>query len=210
MGYHRAGFDVLGVDHEPQPRYPFEFVQGDALDYIFRNHQDFDAIHVSPPCKKHTRLKAFSGAHHLDLIEDTRNVLAATGLPYVIENVEGAPLIDPVTLCGSMFDLGVRRHRLFESNIPLAQPDCRHAEQDAASPGYPVKRYHSGRPVIHTSTVVGVYGRGQGLGKGEVELWRKAMGIDWMNKEGMREAIPPVYAEHVGAQLMAHLREAAA
>jgi DNA (cytosine-5)-methyltransferase 1 len=109
-----------------------------------------------------------------------------------------------------MFGLGVRRHRLFESNIDLHQPDCRHAEQDAASPGYPVKRYHSGRPIVTMSTVVGVYGRGQGLGKGEVDLWRRVMGTPWMSREGMREAIPPAYAEHIGRQLLAHIAERAA
>ena len=212
MGYYRAGFEVVGVDIQPQPHYPFEHHVGDALDFVLRHHEEFDAIHASPPCKTHTRLKAFSASHHVDLIDETRTALEATDLPWIIENVEGAPLRDPVILCGSSFDLGVRRHRLFESNLPLTAPPCDHAKQDAASPGYPVKRYHSGQPVVVMSPVIGVYGRGQGLGKGEVELWRKAMGIDWMNKDEMREAIPPAYTEHLGRQLLAAVqagREAA-
>jgi len=205
MGYHRAGFEVVGVDLSSQPHYPFEFHQGDALAYAVRHWQEFDVIHASPPCKKNTRLKAFSADHHVELIPQTRAILDAIGLPYVIENVPGAEMMDPVILCGSMFDLGVLRHRLFETNWPLAQPECDHEGQAARSPGYPVKRYHSGHPEIVMSPVIGVYGRGQGLGKGEAALWRQAMGIDWMNKDEMREAIPPAYTKLIGQALMAQL-----
>ena len=202
VGYQRAGFCVVGVDMKHQPHYPFEFHQGDALAFAVRHWRRFVAIHSSPPCKRNTRLKAFSGDHHVELIPQTRAVLDAIGLPYVIENVPGADMVDPVELCGSMFDLGVLRHRLFETNWDLTAPACDHEGQAARSPGYPVKRYHSGKPEIVMSPVIGVYGRGQGLGKGEVQLWRQAMGIDWMNKDEMREAIPPAYTEHIGAQLM--------
>lgn len=207
MGYHRAGFDVIGVDIEPQPRYPFEFIQADAIEMLadIAFVSQFDAIHASPPCKVHTSLKAFSAAHHVDLIPDTRRLLEASGLPYVIENVVGAPMVSPVTLCGSMFDLGVRRHRLFETNWALPQPACRHAEQAAASPMYAVKRYHSGRPVVTPSPVIGVYGGGKGLGPGEVDMWRAAMGIAWMTRDELAQAIPPAYTRHVGHALMAHL-----
>lgn len=208
MGYHLAGFEVVGIDEKAMPRYPFEFQRGDALaalaDAGFM--AQFAAVHASPPCKTQTSLKAFSGRQHLNLIPQTRELLDATGLPYVIENVPGAHLHDPVILCGSMFDLGVRRHREFElGRWKSEQPACRHAEQDAASPMYQVKRYHSGKPVITPSPVIGVYGRGQGLGKGEVEMWKRAMGINWMIRDELSQAIPPAYTAHLGRQLLAHL-----
>jgi DNA (cytosine-5)-methyltransferase 1 len=198
-GYADAGFEVIGVDIEPQPRYPFEFLQADALTFPLAG---FDVVHASPPCKVHTRMKRFAGPSHGDLIPATRRRLVAAGIPYVIENVPGAPLRPDLVLCGSMFGLGVRRHRLFESNVPLAAGPCRHAEQDASSPGYPVRRYHSGRPVVHRSPVVSVFGRGQGLGPGEVDLWKKAMDIDWMIRDEMAQAIPPAYTAHIGRQLV--------
>lgn len=151
-------------------------------------------------------MKAFSAAQHRNLIPATRRRLEASGLPFVIENVPGAPLRADIVLCGSMFGLGVRRHRLFESSVPLSAPPCRHADQDAASPGYPVKRYHSGRPVVCRSPVIGVFGGGKGLGRGEVELWRAAMGIGWMSRRELAEAIPPAYTRHIGRQLLAVYR----
>lgn len=208
-GYADAGFEVVGVDIEPQPRYPYEFIQASAFDVLADAAflAGFQAAHASPVCKVHTSLKAFSGTQHVNQIPQTRRMLAATGLPYVIENVPGAPLVGPVTLCGSMFGLGVRRHRLFELGGWLAeQPACRHAEQDAASPWYPVKRYHSGEPVVVMSPVLGVYGGGKGLGEGEVDLWRKAMGIDWMVRDELSQAIPPAYTRWLGERLLAHVR----
>lgn len=208
-GYANAGFDVIGVDVEPQPRYPYEFMQASAFDILadLPFVRTFDAIHASPVCKVHTSLKAFSAAHHEDQIPQTRAMLKDTGLPYIIENVVGAPLNDAVTLCGSMFGLGVRRHRLFEfGHWKTEQPACRHAEQDTASPRYPVKRYHSGQPKIVMSPVIGVFGRGQGLGPGEVDLWRRAMGIDWMTRDELAQAIPPAYTAWLGERLAAHLR----
>lgn len=204
-GYADAGFEIVGIDVDPQPRYPYRFIRADLRDLTAADLHELGAVavHASPPCKVHTTLKAFAGEHHENLIPHTRALLRSTELPYVIENVPGAPLLTPVTLCGSMFDLGVRRHRLFEANWDLMQPACRHAEQDAASPLYPVKRYHSGAPVITPSPVIGVYGRGQGLGPGEVELWKQAMGIDWMIRDELSQAIPPAYSRYVGEQLMA-------
>ena len=210
MGYHRAGFDVVGVDIVASPRYPFEFHQGDAIEYVMAHGHEYAAITASPPCKVATSLKAFSADHHADLIPTTRMALRLTGRPYIIENVPGAPLRHPVVLCGSSFNLGVRRHRLFESNIPLDGLACDHAGQAARSPGYPTKRYHSGEPVITMSPVLGVYGRGQGLGPGEVDLWRQAMGIDWMVRDELAQAIPPAYTEHLGTQLLAHVAAARA
>lgn len=204
-GYARAGFDITAVDINPMPRNPHRFIQSDALDYLAAHGHEYDVIHASPPCKVHTALKAFSAAHHTDLIPQTRALLQESGRPWVIENVPGAKLRDPIILCGSMFGLGVRRHREFESNVPLTQPECRHREQAAASPIYNVKRYHSGRPVVTPSPVIGVYGRGQGLGPGEVDMWRQAMGISWMSRDELREAIPPAYTEHIGARLLERL-----
>ncbi len=211
-GYADAGFDVVGVDIEPQPNYPFEFVQASAFDALAEEAflAGFDAVHASPTCKTETTLKAFSAKHHVNQIPQTRRMLSAlfdaTGKPYVIENVPGAALLEPVVLCGSMFGLGVERHRLFELGGWVAdQPACRHAEQAAASPWYPVKRYHSGQPQVVMSPVVGVYGRGQGLGEGEVELWRTAMGIDWMTRDELAQAIPPAYTRWLGERLIAHL-----
>lgn len=203
-GYYEAGFDVVGIDIEPQPHYPFTFIHMDAIEFL----ADFPEwarlatlIHASPPCKDHTKLKALTGREYVSLIAPTREGLDATGIPYVIENVPGSPLIDPVILCGSMFGLGVRRHRHFElKHWKMQQPECRHAEQNAASPMYPTKRYHSGKPVIHMSPVVGVFGRGQGLGPGEIDLWRQAMGIPWMTKDELAQAIPPAYTRFLGEQ----------
>lgn len=207
VGYRRAGFLITGVDLAAQPRYPYQFIRGDALTVLSEIRSGaYHAIHASPPCKVHTSLKAFSGAQHVDLIGATRDLLISSGLPWIMENVPGAPLVDPVVLCGSSFGLGVRRHRLFESNIDLAGLPCDHVGQASSSPGYPVLRYHSGRPVTVMSPVVGVYGRGQGLGAGEVELWKRAMGIDWMTRDEMREAIPPAYTEHLGTQLIRKIK----
>lgn len=200
-GYADAGFEVVGVDIEPQPRYPYTFHRADAFEVLTDRDfvAGFDLIHASPLCKTHTALKAFSARHHQDQVDATRGLLVATDRPYVIENVPGAPLLDPVVLCGSMFGLGVRRHRLFElGRWTVEAPACDHAGQDARSPGYPVRRYHSGRPQIVMSPVVGVYGRGQGLGRGETDLWRRAMRIDWMTRDEMSQAVPPAYTRWIG------------
>lgn len=133
MGYHRAGFDVAGVDIRPQPNYPFEFHQDDAFDVFDRissgHHMSwidqFDAIHASPPCQAYSVANNIHGRKdHPELIEAARGLLQETGLPYVIENVPGAPLIDPVTICGLSVGLNVKRHRLFETNFPLMVPPC--------------------------------------------------------------------------------------
>jgi DNA (cytosine-5)-methyltransferase 1 len=129
MGYHRAGFDVVGVDLAPQPHYPFEFSQSDALawlDYPLTLGLRFDAIHASPPCQAYSAMSACRPGladQYPDLVAPTRELLEATGLPYVIENVPRAPLRDPVTLCGHMFGLPLYRHRLFEANFPIDQPE---------------------------------------------------------------------------------------
>jgi DNA (cytosine-5)-methyltransferase 1 len=206
MGYYYAGFAVTGVDIFNQPNYPFTFHQGDGIEFIKEHGHEFDAIAASPPCKVHTSLKVFSGSEHTYLIPDTRDALISAGKPYIIENVVGAPLSNPIMLCGSSFDLGVQRHRLFESNVSLSAPLCAHERQASLSKKYPVKRYHSGKPKIVMSPVIGVFGRGQGLGPGEVDMWRAAMGISWMVRDELSQAIPPVYTQYIGSQLMNILR----
>jgi len=129
VGYHRAGFDVVGVDIDHQEEYPFEFVQGNALEYVKEHGHKFDVIHASPPCQHFTKYKNCRkdiAERYEDLIQPTRDVLQASGKPYVMENVVGSPLLAPITLCGSMFGLDVRRHRLFESNMELTPPKCDH------------------------------------------------------------------------------------
>lgn len=200
MGYNRAGFDVVGVDIEPQPHYPFEFHQGDARDFVAEHWREFDVIHASPPCQGYLNLGGVNRAQgrayeHPDLIGETRRLLIATGMPYVIENVADArpQLRDPVRVCGTGLWLPLRRHRLFESNMPLEGVPCSHAR-------YTVPRYWTGwRPKgqHRLSTVVQVYGNAGGR-----DEWPSAMGINWMTPREMCEAIPPAYAQHVGSQFI--------
>jgi DNA (cytosine-5)-methyltransferase 1 len=220
MGYYRAGFDVVGVDIAPQPNYPFEFVQADALEIVamlvgggslaFDTGPDefhivgideLAAIHASPPCQGYSDLAHRTGGAYPMLVGETREALQATGLPYVIENVEGAPLVDPVMLCGTMFHgLRVLRHRLFESNVPLtAPPHGRHPLVFT----HDKRKAHYGRLNQNTSFV-------QVTGGGNATVANKldAMGIDWMTGREVNEAIPPAYTEHIGRQLLAHLVDA--
>lgn len=200
MGYHRAGFDVVGVDINPQPHYPFTFHQADALTFPL---DGYDAIHASPPCQAYVALAARDGRHPR-LIEPVRARLRASGLPYVIENVPGAPLENPVQLCGSSFGLGVRRHRLFESNVLVLVPRC-HRSHTA-----PIRAYY-GRPSLiawQAPQNSGRVARGENLTplyRGTVDQAVADMGIDWMTWDELREAIPPAYTEYIGAQLLAHL-----
>lgn len=220
MGYHRAGFDVVGVDINPQPNYPYEFIQADALTPIqaFEEHLgfDFDVIHASPPCQRYSDLAKRNGnAHeHPDLIGPVRELLRRTGLPYVIENVEGAPLENPITLCGAHFHLGtseyrLRRHRLFESNVNLVlrghQPR-RPAGCYCWSDTRPVIDVSGGGPTKKPRTD----GKGGRTYKGTADEAREAMGIPWMTKAELNEAIPPAYTEFIGAQLLAHVQAAVA
>lgn len=208
MGYYRAGFDVVGVDIAPQPHYPFEFHQADALDFVAEHWRRFDAVHASPPCQGYLNLGAVNRAlgrdyDHPQLITDTRRLLIATGLPYVIENVQDArrALRHPVRVCGTGLGLPIRRHRMFESNVPLEGVACDHGR-------YTEPRYWtSWRPngERRLSTVVQVYGNAGGR-----DEWPAAMGIDWMTSTEMVEAIPPAYSEHIGRRLIAHVEEMAA
>lgn len=209
MGYHRAGFDVVGVDINPQPNYPFEFHQGDAIEFVKAHGHEFDAVHASPPCQAHTTLTKGNhararrvGRAHVDLIAATRDVLDATGLPYVIENVQAAPVRPDVVLCGLMFDLRVFRHRLFELGRWTATGPAHPTHQ-----GHRVAGWRHG--VRYDGDMVAVYG--DGGGKGSTETWQAALGVDWTaNRRSLAEAIPPAYTEHIGRQLITHIRSAAA
>jgi DNA (cytosine-5)-methyltransferase 1 len=197
MGYHRAGFNVVGVDNRPQPRYPFEFVQADALDVLRWDGflTQFWVIHASPPCQPWTayrRRGAGVGDNYPELVGNVRTLLHRTGLPYVIENIPGAPLENPIQLCGSSFGLDVRRHRLFESNLPLMAPPCVH--------GWQRPRFQQATNRINQRRTVEV-----GVWRIPLARQREAMGIDWMTLEELSEAIPPAYTSLVGEQLLAHL-----
>ena len=193
MGYHRAGFEVVGVDIKKQKRYPFEFIQADALEVLADKDfiNGFDVIAASPPCQTHSITQHLRNAQgktttKLDLIPETREALQAWGGKYIIENVPGAPLINPVTLCGSSFGLKVRRHRQFESNLVLTGLPCDHKTQ-----GKPIGIYGSMRDEIP----------GGGHTAKSIEQAREAMGIDWMLWGDLVEAIPPAYTEHLGRQI---------
>jgi DNA (cytosine-5)-methyltransferase 1 len=194
MGYHRAGFDVTGVDLAPQPRYPFTFHQADAVDYLLAHWADFDAVHASPPCQRHSAMSncrpGLAGTYP-DLVAATRAALDWTGLPYIIENVVGAPLRPDVVLCGQMFGRALYRHRVFESNIPLS------------APSHPVHVLPASRAGHWTpGTIISIAGN-----VAPMKLAREVMDMDWTNRRELAESIPPYYTEHLGAQLLAALGE---
>lgn len=209
VGYHFAGFDVVGIDIEPQPNYPFEFIQADALEALAAPDLDggaFDAIHASPPCQAYSRLKSVRLENdYPDLVAPTRALLDATGLPYVIENVPGSPVVGSLMLCGSSFGLGsngryLRRHRYFELNWNLGSlvPPCDHRKRGAIL------------VAGHTSmTAVKPNGQARSY-QGSKDERAEAMGIDWMTTAEIAEAIPPAYTEFIGRQLLAHVMQAAA
>jgi DNA (cytosine-5)-methyltransferase 1 len=194
MGYHRAGFDdITGIDIKPMPRYPFKFIQGDALEYLAEHGQEYDVIHASPPCQAYTMMQNIrhnSGAH-ADLVAKTRELLDLIGKPYVIENVYKAPLKAHIMLCGTMFGLNIIRHRYFESkHIPLVlMPPCDH--RNVYDP------YHGENRTA--------------------DKFRQAMGIDWMPVGGgdasgksaagtLAQAIPPAYTEWIGKRILEQIR----
>jgi DNA (cytosine-5)-methyltransferase 1 len=194
MGYYRAGFEVVGVDIEPQPRYPFEFIQADGLEVIAEHGHEYDVIHASPLCQPFTLLNNLPNVikEYPDQIKPTRNILKQSGKPYVIENVPGSPLVNPLMLCGSMFPgLRVYRHRLFECNPPIYFPPatCNHSYKMPPSKGV----YHTlnGYEFI---TCAGNHF--------EAESGRIAMNIDWMTRAELSQAIPPAYTEWLGKQLI--------
>lgn len=207
MGYREAGFEVIGIDIKPMPRYPFEFHQADALAYLdamlLYGWQDIDAIHASPPCQGYSVTQSLPYSKpYPQLVESVRERLEAIGLPYVIENVPRAPLLNPVTLCGSQFGLvtdwppwgkvALRRHRLFEAG------------------GFAIA---DAGPHDHSLYAVPVYGHGPGLSKarrhrpyphghGALQAAREVMQIDWMTRDELDESIPPAYTRYIGKQLL--------
>jgi DNA (cytosine-5)-methyltransferase 1 len=201
MGYHRAGFDVVGVDLDPQPNYPFEFIQADALTLNPDFLASFDAVHASPPCQSYSDLAKRNGNGHMwpRLIDPVRALLTSMNVPFIIENVEGAPLLDPVVLCGTMFPgLRVLRHRLFESNIDL------HVPQHAKHPlvfTHDKRKAHYGKLDQDVSFV-----QVTGGGNCSIANAKDAMGIEWMTKNELNEAIPPRYTEYLGRQMLEALR----
>ena len=193
-GYAEAGFDVIGVDLKHGKRYPYTYIKGDVLQYLkdLDFLRSFDVIHASPPCQTHSITQHLRNAQgkttsKLDLIPETRAARIASGKPYIIENVPGSPLINPIQLCGSAFDLKVRRHRLFESNMRLEGSKCDHKAQ--------------GRPI-------GVYGSLNdeipqgGKTATNINEARQAMGIDWGIWTELVEAIPPAYTKYLGLQIL--------
>lgn len=201
-GYARAGFEVVGVDIEDHPDYPFELKVADALEVLedWDYLSQFDVIHASPPCQTWTAYRRRGdgvGDGYVNLIPETREGLLAWGGVYVIENVPKAPLHDPIQLCGSSFGLDVRRHRLFESNVPLLAPPCDHAWQT------PRFTPASNRTNLRRTVEIGVW-------RIPLAIQQEAMGIDWMKLADLTEAIPPAYAEHIGGQILQLVNEEAA
>lgn len=199
-GYANADFEVVGVDIKKQPHYPFEFIQSDweealrILPGLWEREKIPFAIHASPPCQRYSKLTKKWGLqdNHPDLIAKVREELKLLKVPYIIENIEGAPLENPILLCGSMFNLGIperngelRRHRLFESNFEILAP--KHPK--------------------HTGRSIGVYGHTGGKSNRDditfwsAKDWQVAMQIDWMNRNELAQAIPPAYTEYIGLKL---------
>lgn len=213
VGYRQAGFEVVGFDIKPQPNYPFDFRQRDVMSLTPEElRAEFDAVHASPPCQGHTTLRRLPNAKgHADLVPATRALLAATGLPWVIENVMGAPLIEPVVLCGTMFGLGsgineLQRHRKFELNWGLLRrvPACVHRVDEPVGDG-------------RLRGVVPVYGdypsptqrdaiRRRGGTFPKKADRAEAMGVTWptTNKE-IAQMVPPAYTRWLGEQLLAYV-----
>ncbi len=197
MGYHRAGFEVVGVDIEPQKRYPFEFHMADALDYLQEHGHEFDVIHASPPCQLWSQLQSrwrFKPRCHPLMLEYTRRALAKLGKPFVLENVPRAPLENPIILCGSMFGLKCSsgaflwRHRGFEihcHNYFSLKMSCVHK-----------------KPVITVTGHCGGTRLRDGIKQYTADQRREAMGIDWMTAQELSQAIPPAYTEFIGKQIM--------
>jgi len=188
MGYCRAGFEVVGVDLKPQPNYPFEFIQADAMTFELCG---FDAIHASPPCQRYTQLGSRENlSHYPDLVDAVRERLQFIDVPWVIENVPGSPLRNPIVLCGAMFGLRTYRHRLFESNLPLIVPSHpKHLVRVNRRGENRRKHWDKGGFI----TVTGDVGTYCGL---------EAMGIDWMTGNELSQAIPPAYTEWIGKLLI--------
>ena len=192
-GYRLAGFEVLGVDIRPQPKNPHPFVQADALEYVKEHGHKFDIIHASPPCQaftKATKQWRKAGRQYVDLVAATRDALIATGKPWIIENVPGAPLRNPILLNGSMFGIRVHRPRLFETSFPLPLKLESYAK--------PVKMGRKCEP----GDVIQPVGNFSG-----VAYAAKEMGCEWMGQKELAQAIPPAYTRWIAEQFILHNKE---
>lgn len=207
-GYSRAGFDVTGVDVVDRTgAYPYRFVQADALEYLAEHGHEYDAIHASPPCQAFTSLGSLSDNVHPDLLTPTLALLVDETKPWVVENVVGAPVPNPFTLCGSMFGLGavcedgvyrqLRRHRRFASNLLIMVDECNHV-------GNPVGVYGMGGAGGRNKSGNGSQGvRGYKAG---LAVARVAIGMPWGSRYGVSQSIPPVYTEYIGEFLIDALK----
>lgn len=193
-GYADAGFEVVGVDVEPQSRYPFEFHQADALEYLAEHWREFDAVHASPPCHDHSALKSRAGENGTGWLRAaTRQALTALPLPWVIENVPGAEMRVDVLLCGSMFGLRVYRHRWFELGDPMLPPKISHPRHRVLTSTKKRRRdWDAGLNISVTGDI------GTSIGG-------PALDIDWMTGNGLSQAIPPAYTRVIGAHLLDQL-----
>ena len=209
VGYHRAGFDVVGVDKESMKRYPFEFHQSDAIEYLAAHADEFDAIHASPPCQTYsTASNCRTGGrrkHHPDLVPPTRLALKASFRPWIMENVVGSPLINPIMLCGTMFGLRVFRHRLFESSFFMLAPSHDiHGSRKVGVGGFSMVCGHGGGSTVLMRDRMKANGHQESK-----RTWSNAMGIDWMTRDELAQAIPPAYTFFIGTQLLAYINSRA-
>lgn len=182
-GFAAAGYDVTGVDNTPQPRYPYRFILADAIEYLTKHGAEYDLIAGSPPCQLHTRAWRIRAREHPDLIAPMRAAMIASGKPYIIENVPGAPLIDPIELCGAMFGLHTYRHRWFESNLNLRAP---------LHPAHQANTVKMGR-ALNEGDFYHAVGNFSNVG-----YIRRDLGAHWMNRDGLRESIPAAYTAYLG------------
>lgn len=191
-GYVKAGFTVTGIDLYPQPKYPYHFIQSDAIDYLLEHGHKYNFIHASPPCQGYSNLTPESHkGKYKKSISDLRKILCKLNIPYCIENVAGAKseMINPLVLCGSMFNLRTQRHRLFETSFKIGSPrKCDHSLLPllvtTASKASREKRFKLGiKPKSVSNSVL-------------------AYGIDWMDFNGLKECIPPAYTEYIGLQYL--------
>ena len=193
-GYELAGFDVTGVDIEPQPRHRGKVIVADAIEYLKEHYMEYDVVHASPPCQKYSKSSMqfrIAGKDYVDLISITRDELIKTGKPYIIENVPGSPLINPIQLCGSMFGMRTYRHRLFESNMPLLAPEHLPHVIKNAKMGRKAKDDENIQYVGHFPQIKEV---------------QKMTGLDWLGCYELAQSIPPQYTECLGRQVIDFLR----
>lgn len=209
MGYHHAGFEVVGVDIKSQKNYPFKFMQGDAMHMIGNAMAvaDYDLIHVSPPCQGYSVTRHTHSKEYPDLLPSLRQQLQHAGVPWVIENVVGAPMPDAVTFCGASFglsawdetsgqELWLKRHRLFETSFPLTPPlcNCKGKKIGGVYGGGASNRNPKSNRVGYTPPI---------------SVRRELMGIDWMSGQSLNQAVPPAYTEYIGKAFIAQKAAAA-